>query len=62
MTHEELGPRPLAKIDLQKLDNDVMQLTEQAASTGELDNCLNQLLQANTFRLSDPGETGPTAK
>jgi len=33
VTHEELGPRPLAKIDLQKLDNDVMQLTEQAAST-----------------------------
>ena len=34
VTHEELGPRPVAKIDLKKLENDVLQLTEQAASTG----------------------------
>ena len=34
VTHEELGPRPEAKIDLKKLENDVLQLTEQAASSG----------------------------
>ena len=35
VTHEELGPRPEPKIDLQKLENDVIQLKEQAASTGQ---------------------------
>ena len=32
--HEELGPKPEATIDLQKLELDVIRLSEEAASTG----------------------------
>ena len=32
--HEELGPRPEAKVDLNKLESDILQLYDEAASTG----------------------------
>ena len=32
--HEDLGPRPEAKVDLDKLEDDITKLREEAASTG----------------------------
>lgn len=63
--HEELGPRPEPKIDLQKLESDVLRLLENAASSdqktreklAQLPNevqdasIMNELTDANTLEL-----------
>ena len=42
--HEELGPKPEATIDLQKLELDVIRLSEEAASTGATGGHVTNLL------------------